>query len=162
MKTMITYYSYSGHTEKAVGAMARALGARGTVDVQRLKPRSEITSFAAQCRAALFRKRTEIESGIKFDMSGYDLILIATPVWAFAPAPAVNTFLDNISGVTAKKAVIIVTSGSGAGVGKCFTNIETVLKNKGVSSAARLNIKDTRCSDEAFVAAELEKVLKCV
>jgi len=159
VNTLITYYSYSGHTDKAVQAMAGALRRKGEVAIQRLKPKKEIDSFAAQARAAFFRRRAELEPGINFDLSRYDLVIIATPVWAFAPAPAVNTFLDNMTGVTAKKAIILVTSGSGAGVGKCFRNIEDALKNKGAFTTVRINIKDTKCEDEALVVSELEKTL---
>ena len=159
MKTLITYYSFSGNTDKVCQAFAKALRSKGEVEIQRLRPKSEATTFFAQCTAAFTRKRPELEGGVKFDVSPYDLLIIGCPVWAFAPAPAMNTFLDNITGLTAKKAVIVLTSGSGAGVQKCFDNIETVLKNRGASAVARLNIKDTHVSEEAFLVGELEKAL---
>lgn len=159
MRTLITYYSYSGNTDKVCRAYAEAMRRKGEVDLQRLKPKAEITTFAGQARAALFRKRAELDGKVNYDMGPYDLLIIACPVWAFAPAPAVNTYLDNLIGMAAKRAIIVVTSGSGAGVNKCLRNIETALKDKGASRTDKINIKDTRVGDEAFVVSELEKTL---
>jgi flavodoxin len=159
MKTLITYYSYSGITEKVVNIFTCLLSKKGDITVQRLRPKKEVTTFLGQCRAAFIRQRTEIEDGIKFDASPYDLVIIGLPVWAFAPTPAVNTYLDKVSGLTAKKVIVLLTSGSGAGVGKCFGNIEHVLKSKGASSVEKVNIPNRVMGDEKFIVSSLEKAL---
>ncbi|MCX5727216.1 MAG: hypothetical protein NT030_08700, partial [Candidatus Saganbacteria bacterium] len=80
MKTLITYYSYSGITDKVARIFADVLKKKGEVISQRLKPKEEITTFFAQCRAAFARQRTElVEKDLIFDASSYDLILIGCP-----------------------------------------------------------------------------------
>lgn len=159
MKTLITYYSYSGITDKVAKAYADILRKKNEVTIQRLKPKEEITTFIGQCRAAFARKRAELQGSIIFDIKNYDLILIGSPVWAFAPTPAINTYLDNLSGLEGKRAVILLTSGSGAGVKKCFKNIRTVLESKGASRIDGINIPNAKMKDENFIVSSLEKIL---
>jgi hypothetical protein len=49
-----------------------ALEKKSELKVQRLKPKEGITSFFAQCMAARFKRRCEIEDAL-FDASSYDL-----------------------------------------------------------------------------------------
>ena len=157
MKYLITYYSYSGNTDRVAKAMAKALEKKGSVDIQRLVPKDEVKDFAGQCKAAFTKKRAVLEDGINFDASHYDMILIGSPVWALAPTPAVNTYLDKLSGLNGKKAVILLTSGSGLGVKRCFKNIRTTLENKGAVSIEEINISDRKVDDENFVVSSIEK-----
>lgn len=159
MKSLVTYYSYSGHTENVINIFSDILKTNGEVTIQRLVPKEEIRSFLAQCRAARSYKRTDLKEGIKYDASPYDLILIASPVWAFAPVPAMNTYFDNLSGLNGKKVVVLLTSGSGLGVNNCFKNMRAVLHNKGAASISEINIPDRKQSDNHFIRTSLEKVL---
>ncbi len=159
MKTLIIYYSYSGITEQAVGIFKEALEKKSDVMIQRLKPKAEITSFLGQCKAARSKKRCEIEDAI-FDASSYDTIIIGSPVWAFAPAPAINTYLDKATGLSNKKVIILLTSGSGMGVGMCFKYINNILKSKGVLEISEINIPNAKMKDKDFIVSLLEKVYK--
>lgn len=160
MKSLIIYYSYTGVTDKVAGIFADVLQKRGETAIQRLRPKAEIASFFGQCRAAFTRKRTElVEEDISFDVSRYDLILIGSPVWAFAPAPAINTYLDRMSGLNGKRTVILLTSGSGMGVKMCFKNIRKVLESKGASSIDEINIPNSKMGKPDFIASCLEKTL---
>jgi len=159
MKTLIAYYSYSGHTDKVAKIFADQLKAKGEVELLRLKPKNEITSFAGQCRAALTRKRAELDGAVKTDVSPYDLVIIGCPVWAFAPTPAMNTYLDKVNGLHGKKVVVLLTSGSGVGVNRCFKNIRVILESKGASHIDEINVPDRKLDDEAFIISSLEKYL---
>ncbi|MDD5496484.1 MAG: flavodoxin [Candidatus Omnitrophica bacterium] len=159
MKSLITYYSFSGNTDKAAQILADALKSKGEVDMQRLKPKTEIMKFFAQCRAAFTNKRAELEGSVNFDASHHDLILIGSPVWAFAPTPVINSFLDKLSGMNGKRAIVFLTYGSGAGVKKCFNHIKTILKNKGAFDVLEIGISDSRTGDANYVASLLEKTL---
>ena len=127
MKTLVTYYSYSGITEKVIDIFKEVLEKRSELKIQRLKPKEEITSFLGQCAAARFKKRCEIEEAL-FDTSSYDTIIIGSPVWAFAPAPAINTYLNKVTGLNNKKLIVLLTSGSGLGVKMCFKYINNILR----------------------------------
>ena len=159
MKTLVTYYSFSGNTDIVMKIFSAILGQEGEVITQRLKPKDEIKEFGAQCKAAFLKKRAQLEDGVRFDASPYDLIVLGSPVWAFAPVPAVNTFLDNVNGLTCKKAIVVITSGSGLGVKRCFRNIETVLRNKGITDVDFINIPDRKVRDTRFVEETLKRVI---
>ncbi|MFA5224445.1 MAG: flavodoxin, partial [Candidatus Omnitrophota bacterium] len=150
MKTLITYYSYSGITEKVIAIFKEALEKKSELKIQRLKPKKEITSFLGQCMAARFKKRCEIEE-VLFDASSFDNVIIGLPVWAFAPTPAINTYLDKVTGLNNKKVIVLLTSGSGAGVKSCFKYIGDILRAKGVSSISEINIPNARMKDVDFI-----------
>lgn len=159
MKTLITYYSYSGITAKVVDIFQEVLKKKGELTIQRLRPAREVTSFAGQCITAMFGRRCELEGNAMFDVTAYDIVIIGLPVWAFAPVPAINTYLDKISGLADKKAIVLLTSGSGAGVGNCFRNINKVLRKKGVSDIKEINIPNAKMGDIGFIVSSLEKAL---
>ena len=159
MKTLVTYYSYSGNTDKIARMFSKILEARGEVHLQRLKPVSEIESFLGQCAAARRGGKTILEEGVKFDVTSYDMILIGSPVWAFAPTPAINTFLANLTGLKGKRAIVLLTSGSGLGVKACFKNIGKVLEAKGASKIDEINIPDIKNKDNDFIASSLQQIL---
>jgi len=159
MKTLITYYSFSGNTDKVVNLFADVLKKRGEVVLHRLKPADEIKNFALQCRAAFMGKRAALEGDVQYDIGQYDLLLIGSPVWAFAPTPAMNTYLDKLSGLDGKRAIMLLTSGSGTGVNRCFKNIRKALESKGASRVDEVNIPDRKLKDIEFITSSLEKVL---
>ncbi len=158
MKTLVTYYSYSGITEKVIGIFKEALEKRSELKIQRLKPKEEVTSFFGQCMAARFKKRCQIQEAL-FDASSYDTIIIGSPVWAFAPTPAMNTYLDKVTGLNDKKLIVLLTSGSGAGVKMCFKYINNILSSKGVSNISEINIPNARMKDKNFIISSLEKAI---
>jgi flavodoxin len=161
MKTLITYYTFTGITEKVVQLYADILRKKSEVAVQRLKPKEETKSFLLQCKAALTRKRADLsDENLIFDASPYDLIIIGSPVWAFAPTPAINSYLDRVSGLTAKKVVVLLTSGSGAGVKRCFNTMRIILQSKGVSSIEEINIPNTKMGDENFIRSSIENLIQ--
>jgi len=159
MKTLVTYYSYSGITEKVIGIFKEVLEKRSELKIQRLKPKKEISSFFGQCMAARAKKRCQIEEAL-FDAAGFDTIIIGSPVWAFAPAPAVNTYLDKVTGLNNKKLIVLITSGSGLGVKNCFKYIDDILRSKGASNINEINIPNARMKDNDFIISTLEKTLE--
>jgi flavodoxin len=159
MKTLITYYSYSGITAKVIDIFREVLQKKGEVKIQRLKPKQEITSFISQCLAARSGKRCELEDSVLFDVSVYDIIIIGLPVWAFAPVPAINTYLDKVLGLVGKKVIILITSGSGTGVNTCFRTLRNILKDKGARDIQEINIPNTKMKERDFIVSALEKAI---
>lgn len=155
MKTLIVYYSYSGNTDRVAKLYTDLLKTKGEATLLRLKPRDEIHGFAAQCRAAFTGRSAQLDEKIQFDVSPYDLVIFGSPVWAFAPVPAMNTYLAKVNGLHGKKTAILLTSGSGLGVKKCFRHIRRILESKGASQIDEINIPDRKQGDEAFIAASI-------
>jgi flavodoxin len=157
MKILITYYSFSGNTYRVAKIFADRLSEKGEIISQRLKPTSEITTFSAQCYAALIGRRAKLKDNPIYDVSPFDLVILGSPVWAFAPVPAMNSYLDRLNGLHGKRVIVVLTSGSGLGVKRCFKHIRAILHGKGASSIDEINIPDRRQGDAAFIAASIAK-----
>jgi len=158
MKSAIIYYSYTGNTRKIALDLKDYLLNQGSVELIELKALNESKSFFGQCKRALFRKEAQIED-VKFDLSGFDLVCVGTPVWAFGPAPAVNTFLKKCFGPENKTVVIFTTYGSGAGNGRCIQIIQNLLKQKGVKDFRSFSIQQFRVKDSDFITHTFNRVL---
>ena len=159
MKSLITYYSFSGHTDKVAQIFAGVLKEKGEVRIQRLRPKDEISSFMGQCKAARLHQKPELDGDVIFDLAPYDMIVIGSPVWAFAPAPSINTYLDKILGLGGKRVALLLTSGSGLGVKACFKNIARALKKKDAAAIGEINIPDRKLDDGEFIAQSLRRIL---
>ena len=164
MKSLVVYYSYSGNTEKVAKILVDFLKDKDfMVDTLRLKPKNERGSFFLQCLEALRGKRAVLSGDLNFDLAGYDLVCIGSPVWAFSPTPAVNTYLDKLLNAAGKDAIVFTTYGSGAGVEKCINNVKKRLKKKGIREVYNLNIQQANVDDRDFIIGamkdKLEKVL---
>jgi len=159
MKSLIVYYSYTGNTEQVAYRLVEMLKSRGEVVIRKLEPLDEARNFFMQCLQAASGRKAELRSVVKrvsFNISEYDLICIGTPVWAFAPTPAINAYLDRLTGAEGKKAVVFTTFGSGTGVGRCVNTITKRLANKGVTSVKKLNIQQDKVKDAAFIEKEIK------
>jgi flavodoxin len=159
MNSLVVYYSYSGNTKNIAEKLGNVLSGQGQVDYCELTPTDESNNFFAQCARALTNKRASI-AAVNFDLSEYDLVCLGTPVWAFAPTPAVNTFLDNCQNLDNKLAISFTTYGSGSGVKKCVSTIDNTLKKKGVSKVSNFNIQQNKINDTAYVERLAQGALK--
>ena len=158
MKSAIIYYSYTGNTRKIALDLRNYLTKQGSVELMELKALDESRSFFGQVRRALFRKEAEIED-TEFDLSRFDLICLGTPVWAFGPAPAMNTFLKKCFGPENKTVVIFTTYGSGTGNGRCIQIIQNLLKQKGVRDFHSFSIQQFKVKDNDFILHTFNRVL---
>lgn len=159
MKILITYYSYSGITAKVVKIFKEALQEKGEVAIQRLKPKEDLTSLASQHMAARFGKRCELEGSVLFNVRAYDVIIIGLPMWAFAPVPAINTYLDNISGLAGKKVITLITSDNEVGINTCFRTIRNILQDKGAIDIKEINILNAKITEIDFIVSAIEKAI---
>lgn len=159
MKTLIAYYSSTGNTARIARLFADRLNAKGETTLRRLTPTEEPTGFASRCRSAITRKRATLDTDTDFDVSPYDMIVLGCPVWAFAPVPAMNSYLDKLNGLHGKRVVVVLTSNNKLLVNKCFKNIRNVLQGKGASSVDEIFIPDRKQGDTAFLSSSISKYL---
>ena len=131
MKILIIYYSLDGNTHMIANQIQTAVN--GTV--LRLKPVHDINKkglfkILAGGRQIFKNEKPELES---FDINPqeYDLIFIGTPVWAGSFAPALNTFLSDIS---IKDKNIVLFCCSRGGEGKVFTKLREKLHGNNIIS----------------------------
>ena len=159
MKSIIVYYSYSGNTRKVALVLAEYLREKTEVEIIDLKPQDESCSFLGQCRRAFFKQRAKIETA-NVDLSHYDLICLGSPVWAFAPAPAMNTYLDRCFGLENKKLVLFTTYGSGVGNERCLNYMQDSLTRKGAQQFSRFSIPQFKSGTRNFIMAEIKESMR--
>ncbi len=158
MKSAIIYYSYSGNTKKVADILAAALSKFGPVQQIELIAPDESKSFFRQCRRAFYHLRAKINP-VQIDLSDYDLICLGSPVWAFAPAPAVNTYLDLCTGLKGKVVVLFTTYGSGTGNQRCLKYIQDLLSKKEAKSFNCFSVQQTKIKDREFVIAKIKEIM---
>ena len=117
MRALIVYYSRTGITEKSCKAIADALKANDTVEVQveeliDLTDRSGMVGWLSGGRDATLKKPTEIEP-VKVDVASFDLVVIGTPVWAFTCAPAPRAFCEQFAEDLDTVAFVVTMGGAG-------------------------------------------------
>jgi flavodoxin len=156
MKSIIVYYSYSGNTKQVAGALAEYLAKNGEVRQIELVAQDESKYFLGQCRRAFYHAKAKIEP-VDLDLSGFDLICFGSPVWAFAPTPAMNTYLDKCFGIENKQIILFTTYGSGAGNKRCLKFMQDILSNKGAKNFNRFSVQQFKVSDKEFVLSEIRE-----
>ena len=92
MTTLVTYYSLTGHTATVADAIAARLGAE-TDPIVEQRARRGLPGIAAGAVNALLGRASAIAAPAR-DPSEFDLVILGTPVWAAAQAPAVNAYID--------------------------------------------------------------------
>ena len=124
----IICYSYSGITRALMEKIHTVCGG-DLIEVHTVKKYRTFTVYTAGC---LRSRQEEIDPIIPevFDVSGYDLLVIATPVWAWKPAPAANAIISGLSGCEGKKAVICATYSNNPG--ECLPLLRKRLEERGV------------------------------
>lgn len=86
---LIVYYSHSGHTKAVAETLAKELNA-DTDEIIDTTNRSGIFGMIRSGFDVLFRQTPPIQT--KQDPSNYNLIILATPVWAGTMVPALRTY----------------------------------------------------------------------
>ena len=157
MRSIIVYYSYSGNTKKVTEILAEYLRQRGEVEIIALEALDESKSFFAQCNRAFRKKRAKI-SEVRYNLSSYDLICLGSPVWAFAPAPAINTYLDNCFGLEGKNIILFTTYGSGTGNSRCLNYMQDILTKKGARQFRRFSIQQLKVKDKDFALSKIKEI----
>lgn len=157
MKSIIVYFSYSGNTKKVAEILAEYLKEKSEVESIRLKDLHESGNFFKQGSSAFKHRRAEIEE-INFDFSGYDLICLGTPVWAFTTTPAVNTFLDKCFGVEGKQIILFTTSG-GRGDKRCLNYMQVVLTKKGVKEFKKFSVLSNKIQDKESILFRIKEAV---
>ena len=159
MKSVIIYYSYTGNTKKVTQYLTEYLRQKGQVDIIELKGLNESDKFFSQAIRALRHKRAIIEP-VNFDLTQYDLISLGGPVWAFAPAPAMNTYLDRCFGLEGKEVILFTTYGSGTGNQRCLNYMQGIITKKGARDFRRFSIQQFKVKDKEFVLSKIREVTR--
>jgi DNA-binding transcriptional ArsR family regulator len=145
MRICVIFYSYSGITRSVAEGIRNASGC----DLIEVKARTPYTSFSVYTKGVL-RSRKEACDAIEpaeIDVSGYDLLIIGTPVWVSKPAPPANTAVRALKGCEGKMAVLFTTCLNQPG--EALPILSKALAARGVRVMAEISLdeKDTRNPD---------------
>jgi NAD(P)H-dependent FMN reductase len=109
---LIVYYSRSGVTAR----VAKALTAQLDADVEEIVERSDRSGALGFVRSIIdvLSERPAKISAVKHDPSSYELVVIATPVWAHRVAAPVHTWVTAYRASLHRIAFLCTLGGSGA------------------------------------------------
>jgi flavodoxin len=112
MKILVVYYSRDGHTKKVAQEIASQLQA-DLEEILDQTDRKGVWGWIHGGRDAMKHEETTI-GPVTRNPADYDLTIIGTPVWAWAMAPAVRTYLKQFKGQFKEMAYIVTSGGAKA------------------------------------------------
>jgi flavodoxin len=142
MKTLVVYYTRTGNSKFAAETIAAELGA-DMEEVVDLKNRKGRLAFLPAGRDAMQGKLTEIAQ-TKRNPLDYDIIVVAQPVWAGSPTPAIRTYLKK-NDLSGKKVAVFFSDGSY----KAIEKIKAILPNSTFVGELALPAKEFENREEA-------------
>ena len=140
MKTAIVYYSLQGNTRYVAEKVAGGTGA-DLIELIPVKayPDKGMIKFIWGGSSVTFKRKPDLKP-YSFNASDYDLVILATPVWAGSFTPPLRTFLED-NDLTGKKIAVIATS-AGGDSSKCINALKEA--SKAGSLAAQLSLIDPK------------------
>ena len=91
-KTLIVYYSRTGKTKLVSETLKNHLSA-DLIEVKDLKDRKGTWGYVTAAFDAIFNRHTPIEPE-KIDLSPYQAVIVATPIWNWKISTPIHTFLE--------------------------------------------------------------------
>ncbi len=139
MKKLVVFYSLSGNTKRIAMKIARALRA-DIIEVQTVKDYPDDFDVLS----SLAKK--EIESGylpqirpMEINLSHYGAVILGTPVWWNAMAPAMKKFISGYKWNGVNVYPFSTYNGKERGLGKVATDFKK--SARGANFAEMLNVK---------------------
>ena len=121
MKSLVVFFSQTGHTRKVAHDIAKYLGS----DIVEIKPEipyteSDLDGYNTSSRT--FKEQHDPDSrpeiqNIHLDIKNYDRIFIGFPIWWYIAPTIINTFIDE-NNLDGKKVYCFATSG-GSPIAPC-------------------------------------------
>lgn len=125
MKTVVIFYSLEGNTKFIAKVLAKELKA-DLIELETVKsfPSSGLKKFVWGGKSVMLKEQPQL-SNENIDLTGYDNVLIGTPVWAGTCSSPMNTFVRQYP-FTGKKVGFFVCAGGGSTT-KCFNVLKEAL-----------------------------------
>ena len=161
MKTAIVYYSLNGNIRYVSGKIAKELGA-DIIELVPVKayPDKGMKKFIWGGSAVTFKKKPELES-YTFNAADYELVIIATPVWAGSFTPPFRTFFED-NDLTGKK-IAVVASSAGGNSAKCIDAVRQACNADSlVAELSVIDPKDQPSEEKEKQIAEFIKTVKSI
>jgi len=161
MKVALVFYSFTGNTKRAVLFLRDIFKSKNReCNLIELKPLKETTAFFKQCWEAFLKRKPELISNREeYDLGEYNLIIIASPVWAFAISPAMRSYLKKVEGLDNKKVACFLTFGSGTGADRALREIENILRKKRAEVIFSKKLSGNRTRDRNYLEKEFGSLI---
>ena len=124
MKTLVIFYSYSGHT-KAFAEKLAADESTSIVEIKDIKRPGKLKAYTVGCLAAIRGKAWPIQP-LDAVLADYDRLILFAPIWASNPPPAFNAMLELLP----KGKIVAVKMVSVSGQSKCKERLDAIIKSK--------------------------------
>jgi flavodoxin len=156
MKTLVVYYSLTGKTRLAAQAIAEALNAT-LVEIEERRPIPMPFVYVSGSFAAFMNRGTKIKP-LDVDLRQYDRIFIGSPIWAYRPAPAINSFIyqTNFEG----RSIIPFFTMGGDNAEKALANITAKIERRQGKVVGSFATTSSGVSDEEIIARAKEAIKK--
>lgn len=145
IKACVIFYSYSGITRSVAEGIRSASGC----DLIEVKTKEPYSAFSAYTTGVLHSRKGACDpiEPAEIDVSGYDFLIIGTPVWAWKPSPAINAAVKALRGCEGKMAVIFTTCSTQPG--EALPILSKALAARGIRVMAEISLDahDTRNPD---------------
>ena len=128
-KTLIIYFSMTGHTEQVAHQMAKSLGA-DLFRIQEALPysKNDLDWTNPDCRANLEQKNSAsrpLYQGNLPDIADYDTVIFGHPIWWGIPPRILYTVIEGLD-LTGKRVASFATSG-GSSYGEAQLEMDWLL-----------------------------------
>jgi flavodoxin len=149
MKAIIVYYSRTGRSEKAAMAVKAALSSAGIdTELEKINP-LKTKGHIKNAFMSLLRREVPILN-VNLDVSMYDLIIIGGPVWAGSTAAPLNSYLEDIHGISGKKAAAFVTMAAFGG-NRVLKQISKAIGSRGGKYIKGIELHSKDVDDEKML-----------
>ncbi len=113
MSRCVIYHSHTGVTRSLAQKIKAACGA-DLIEVMPKRIYNRVSLYSLGMLRAIRGNEDAIEQK-KIDVTGYDLLILGTPVWAGRPTPVFTAGISALKGYEGKKAIVLATCKSQPG-----------------------------------------------
>jgi flavodoxin len=139
MKTLVVYYSRTGHNEQ----MAKQLHVQTPGDLDQIVDLKKREGMFGCVMAAILRAKTQIQ--FSKDPAAYDQVVVVTPLWGGHLPPATRTYLAQ-NQKTLDKFAFVSVCGRGEENKNALADVSATAKHRPIAS---LMIKESEVENEA-------------
>jgi len=158
MNALVVYYSRTGVTKKVAEHLAELLNA-DVEEIVDLKDRKGPIGYVIAGKDASTKSLTNIRM-LEKKPSRYDMIIIGSPVWAWALTPAIRSFVhQNKPFLKGKRFAFFCTMG-GNGDTQLFQQLEGLLEEKPEATLTLLTREVAKNEHQEKIRAFVEKIKK--
>lgn len=156
MKTAIIYHSHSGITRKVAEELHKEISGE-LIEVTPEKPYSSLMVYPKGC----YRAAKGLSDSIKparIDLSGFDQVVIASPVWAGKQTPVINGALDALTHGEGKRSYAIMTCGKRESGEEAMKSFTSAMSGAGLSVVGSSVLDKNMVSDSGSIAQVIAAV----